>query len=222
MANNEKKSKDSEVKLVGNNLIYSGQINNEGAMLFQEKAYTFLDQYKKCLEINRNVNDDANSSVNSGMNSRSDNKTKKETCNIDINQPLSVHITSGGGKVAQGIAMMNTIEELNQQIPTKCISKGFVGSAATYVAFSCNERCSGSNTQFLLHPPSKSGVSGQTSDLIMTAENSKRTYDNILNIYYRKSKIDTSAWEINKVFNDNSYSSAEDMKRMGLIDKILE
>ena len=207
---NDKKSDKTEVKLVGNNLIYSGSINNEGATAFQEKAYTFLDKFRKCMEISNNgaeVGSDAD---------------KKEKCTIDTSKPLSIHITSGGGKVAQGIAMMNTVEEISQEIPTRCISKGFVGSAATYAAFSCTERCAGANTQFLLHPPSKSGVSGQTDDLIVTAENSQRTYDNILNIYHRKSRVDGSMPGINKVFKDNGYSSAHDMKRFGLIDRILE
>jgi ATP-dependent protease ClpP protease subunit len=167
-----------------------------------------------------------NNGNSSGILTNSDGDSKKEKkedkCKIDINRPLSIHITSGGGRVAQGIAMMNTIEELNREIPTRCVSKGFVGSAATYSAFACKERLAGANTQFLLHPPSKSGVSGQTDDLIVTAENSKRTFQTILDIYYRKSRVADSTDAINATFKDNEYSSAKEIKALGLIDEILE
>lgn len=213
-SNDHTKTKEAEVKLVGNDLIYSGKINNEGATLFQEKAYTFLKQFRKCMEINNGNSSEILTNSKKGK--------KEDKCKIDINRPLSIHITSGGGRVAQGIAMMNTIEELNREIPTRCVSKGFVGSAATYSAFACKERLAGANTQFLLHPPSKYGVSGQTDDLIVTAENSKRTFQTILDIYYRKSRVEDSTDAINATFKDNEYSSAKEIKALGLIDEILE
>ena len=153
MDKNLNEKSKAKVGRVDNNIIYTGPIDTEGSHEFQKKMLEYISECGK--------------------------KTKDDIpCD-----PLNIHITSGGGKVNDGIAMMNTINDANKTIKTKCISKGFVGSAATYAAFECNERCAGKNTMFLLHPPSKSGVSGQTDDIQISAENLQKTHNNILNIY---------------------------------------
>ena len=190
MDNNEKSK--TKVGKVGNNIIYTGPINTEGSYEFQNKILEYIDECKK--------------------------KTKEDVpCD-----PLNIHITSGGGKVSDGIAMMNTITDANKNIKTKCISKGFVGSAATYAAFECSERCAGKNTMFLLHPPSKSNVSGQTKELQLSAENLQKTHNNILNIYEKQTlnQNQNNLDEIKLTFETNRYSSASDMLKFGLIDKI--
>jgi ATP-dependent protease ClpP protease subunit len=191
--NNNEKSK-AKVGRVDNNIIYTGPIDTEGSHEFQKRMLEYISECK----------------------------LKQQMPDAPPCEPLNIHITSGGGKVNDGIAMMNTIASAKETIKTKCISKGFVGSAATYAAFECDERCAGKNTMFLLHPPSKSGVSGQTDDIQISAENLQKTHNNILDIYNTQSsqKTPDNFNVIESIFKTNKYSSGLDMQKIGLIDKI--
>lgn len=192
-------NKKAKVTSVDNHIIYMGPINHEGVGEFQKKLFEYVG---KC-------------TANNSKKEKSNNPDEIEPC-----KPLNIHITSGGGTVSSGISMMNAIEQANKDIDTKCISQGFVGSAATYAAFACKERCASVNTLFLLHPPSRSGISGQTDDVQISAENLKRTHDNILNIYEQKTKYPKMMEAITTNFTNNRYASALDMLNFGLIDKI--
>ena len=138
----------------------------------------------------------------------------------DNSKEINFHFTSGGGDIASGISIMNTIEELNKKITTNCYCKGFVGSAATYGAFSCKNKYSFDNTLFLLHPPSTT-ISGQTEDLRISTNNIELWHNNILDIYFKKCDNKCNS-EVKKIFKDNKYSTSDEILKMGLIDKILK
>lgn len=192
MNKNLNEKSTAKVGRIDNDVIYTGPISTDGSFEFQKKILEYI------------------------------NECKKKTAEDPPCDPLNIHITSGGGKVNDGIAMMNTITDAKKTVKTKCISKGFVGSAATYAAFECDERCAGKNTMFLLHPPSKSGVSGQTEDIQISAENLQKTHNNILSIYENQSSQNNpdNFSIIKSIFKTNKYSSALDMQNIGLIDKI--
>jgi ATP-dependent protease ClpP protease subunit len=193
------------VSKVDNNIFYSGSITHEGANEFQNLVYRYMSKCKY-----------------GDKKHKSDKKKNKDIC-----KELNIHITSGGGGVSSGIAIMNTIEEVNnfkindKNIHTRCIGKGFVGSAATYGLFSCKERTASANTTFLLHPPSKSCVSGQTEDLQTSANNITLTHNNILDIYNKKSNKQNIEDDIREIYENNKYSKADDILNLGLIDKVL-
>lgn len=84
---------------------------------------------------------------------------------------VTFHFNSGGGDLAAGMQMMDAVHETSKYFPTRCVSEGFVGSAATYPALACHERITGRHTLFLLHAPSKSGLSGQPTELHTYADN---------------------------------------------------
>ena len=190
---NGKNDSSSKTKVLrsNNNLIYSGKIDKSGAAEFQKKAYDILNDF----------ND------------------KEEDKKGNISKEINFHFTSGGGDIASGISIMNTIEELNKKIDTNCYCKGFVGSAATYGAFSCKNIYSFENTLFLLHPPSTT-ISGQTEDLKISTNNIELWHNNILDIYFKKCNNKCNE-EIKKIFTDNKYSTSKEIFKIGLIDKIL-
>lgn len=79
-------------------------------------------------------------------------------------------------------------KQLRFNMDTECISKGFVGSAATFPAFACKNRVASQHTLFLLHEPAKSGVAGQTKDLKISSGNLDMAHEQSLNIYYDLSR----------------------------------
>lgn len=196
----------SKVISVDNNVFYNGRIDHVGSSEFQKHLYKYIEKCgnKNNLEIDNENNEN--------------NKNKEDKC-----KPLNIHVTSGGGSVASGLAMMNAIEDVNNNgIETISWSKGFVGSASTYVVFACKKRFSFENTVFLLHPPSKSGISGQTSDIETSAENLRITHDNIMNVY---EKYTTKPLMINSIkdnFENNKYSLSKTILDFGLIDDIIK
>jgi ATP-dependent protease ClpP protease subunit len=205
----------SKVVSVDNNIFYNGRIDHAGSSEFQKHLYKYIE---KCSNKNNTINDNIDNTIKD--NKYDKNETQKEDVKCG---PLNIHITSGGGSVASGLAMMNAVEDANNNgIETISWSKGFVGSASTYVAFACKKRFSFENTVFLLHPPSKSGVSGQTLDIETSAENLRTTHDNIMNVYQKYTTKPSMINSIQDNFENNKYSLSKTMLKFGLVDDIIK
>ncbi|CAD7929641.1 unnamed protein product [Amoebophrya sp. A120] len=134
---------------------------------------------------------------------------------------LRFHFSSDGGSLAAGFAMMDTIKEARSQGHlTECISKGFVGSAATFPAFACEKRFASEHCLFLLHPPSRAGVQGQTEDLKIHADNLDLWHGTALKAYNMLSTVKSAFPRIKSMFQDNRYSTAADMQQCGFLDDV--
>ncbi|CAD7968170.1 unnamed protein product [Amoebophrya sp. A25] len=136
--------------------------------------------------------------------------------------PLRFHFSSQGGDLAAGFAMMDTIREIDASgHGTECISKGFVGSAATFPAFACKKRIASSSCLFLLHPPSKSGVHGQTEEMRIHADNLDLYHKTSVAAYTKLTSIPSALTRIVQTFANNRYSTADEMTSMGLLDQVI-
>ena len=173
-----------------------------------------------------------NGSTSNGNNASSTTTTNGGSTTSSANNTLRFHFTSAGGNLPAGITMMDMVEEAGRLgYETECYSKGFVGSACTFPAFSCKQRFSAPHCLFLLHPPAKSGVQGQTEEMKIHSENLDLWHTTSEGIYQRLKKFtrgeseehkQRSAKEIVQTFSNNRYNSAQDIVRMGLIDHLLQ
>ena len=136
----------------------------------------------------------------------------------DPNKEISLYINSPGGQVTSALAMYDTMMHIKPDIATYCI--GFAASAGSLIltAGTKGKRFALPNSKIMVHQPS-GGCSGQATDILIQANEIKKTRDKLNKIY--KFATNRKIEEIEKVMERDTYMTAEEAKDFGLIDIVL-
>lgn len=137
----------------------------------------------------------------------------------DSDEPIHMYISSPGGSVMAGLAILDTMELINAPVYTYAM--GMVASMAA-VLFACGQkghRYIMPNAEVMIHQP-LGGASGQASDIEIQA-------NHILNLKKRLYKILAKATKqhvktIEKQSDRDNYFEAFEAIKFGLADKVLE
>jgi len=137
----------------------------------------------------------------------------------DSDEPIHMYISSPGGSVMAGLAILDTMELINAPVYTYAM--GMVASMAA-VLFACGHkghRYIMPNAEVMIHQP-LGGASGQASDIEIQA-------NHILNLKKRLYKILAKATKqhvktIEKQSDRDNYYEAIEAIKFGLADKLLE
>jgi len=136
----------------------------------------------------------------------------------DSTQPIHIYISSPGGSVMAGFAILDTMELISAPVYTYAM--GMVASMAA-VLFTCGEkghRYILPNAEVMIHQP-LGGYSGQASDIEIHA-------NHILKLKSRLYKILSAATgktakTIEKASDRDNYLEADEAIAFGLADKII-
>ena len=137
----------------------------------------------------------------------------------DSEEPIHMYISSPGGSVMAGLAILDTMQLISAPVHTYAM--GMVASMAA-VLFTCGEkghRYIMPNAEVMIHQP-LGGTSGQASDIEIQAKH-------ILNLKKRLYKILSQATgkhvkTIEKESDRDNYFEAQEAIKFGLADTILE
>ncbi len=137
----------------------------------------------------------------------------------DSSEPIHMYISSPGGSVMAGLAILDTMQLI--QAPVHTYAMGMVASMAA-VLFTCGEpghRYIMPNAEVMIHQP-LGGTSGQASDIEIQA-------NHILKLKKRLYKIISKATgkhvkTIEKESDRDNYFEADEAIAFGLADTILE
>jgi len=137
----------------------------------------------------------------------------------DSSEPIHMYISSPGGSVMAGLAILDTMNLI--QAPVHTYAMGMVASMAA-VLFTCGEpghRYIMPNAEVMIHQP-LGGTSGQASDIEIQA-------NHIINLKKRLYKIISKATgkhvkTIEKESDRDNYFEAMDAIKFGLADTVLE
>ncbi len=137
----------------------------------------------------------------------------------DSEEPIHMYISSPGGSVMAGLAILDTMQLISAPVHTYAM--GMVASMAA-VLFTCGEkghRYIMPNAEVMIHQP-LGGTSGQASDIEIQAKH-------ILNLKRRLYKILAKATgkhikTIEKESDRDNYFEAAEAIKFGLADKVLE
>jgi ATP-dependent Clp protease protease subunit len=137
----------------------------------------------------------------------------------DSGEPIHMYISSPGGSVMAGLAILDTMQLISAPVHTYAM--GMVASMAA-VLFACGEkghRYIMPNAEVMIHQP-LGGTSGQASDIEIQAKH-------ILNLKRRLYIILSKATgkqvkTIEKESDRDNYFEADQAIRFGLADKVLE
>ena len=137
----------------------------------------------------------------------------------DSEEPIHIYISSPGGSVMAGLAILDTMELINAPVYTYAM--GMVASMAA-VIFTCGEkghRYILPNAEIMIHQP-LGGASGQASDIEIQAKH-------IISLKKRLYKILSKATgkhvsTIEKESDRDNYLEAAEAIKFGLADTILK
>lgn len=135
----------------------------------------------------------------------------------DPDKDIQFYINSPGGSVVDGLAIFDTMNYIKCDVCTIC-----VGMAASMGAFllaggTKGKRYSLPNGEVLIHQV-LGGVQGQASDILIHAENIKKTKDKMNK--YLSEFTGKSFEQVEKDTDRDKIMSAEEALEYGLIDKI--
>ena len=135
-------------------------------------------------------------------------------------RPIQMIINSPGGQVSSGMAIYDVMQIL--QSPIYTIVAGVAASMGTILAVGGEQGyCMiTANSRYMIHQPLLQGVIGKASDLKITAEEIKKTKEQIANIYATKTKKKNSV--ILKDLEQDRWFSAQETLGYKLTDAIID
>ncbi|MEA2715464.1 MAG: ATP-dependent Clp protease, protease subunit [Candidatus Parcubacteria bacterium] len=136
----------------------------------------------------------------------------------DPKKEISLYINSPGGQIHSGMAIIDTMQHLKNDIATYC-----VGMAASMgaVILSCGtkgKRYALPNAEVMIHQPS-GGTEGQAADIEISAKHIVKLRGSLNKILAK-----TTGQSVSKVEKDvdrDFFMDAEEAKKYGIIDQVM-
>jgi len=137
----------------------------------------------------------------------------------DPEKEIKFYINSPGGVLTSALAIYDTMQYIKCPISTVCIGSAASGAAVLLGAGTKGKRFSLPNAQIMLHQVAISGVAGQATEIEIAAKQ-------IIKLKERTNKIlakhtGKSLEIIEKDIDRDFYLSAEEAKKYGLIDEVI-
>ena len=136
-----------------------------------------------------------------------------------VNKDISIYINSPGGSVGAGLAIYDTIQYIKPDVSTICIGRAASMGAFLLAAGKKGKRYALPNADIMIHQP-LGGAQGQASDIKIQAEKILQTRDLLKKILAERTG--QSLEQIAKDTDRDYYMSAEEARKYGLIDKVIE
>jgi ATP-dependent Clp protease protease subunit len=136
----------------------------------------------------------------------------------DPKKDISLYVNSGGGSVTAGMAIIDTMNNLKNDISTVCV--GIAASMAAVILSSGEKgkRLIMKNAEVMIHQP-LGGAEGQATDIAISAKRILRMKDNL-----NKMLAENTGQPLSKIADDverDFFMDASEAKKYGIIDKIL-
>lgn len=132
---------------------------------------------------------------------------------------ISFYINSPGGVVTSGMAMYDTMQYIKPQVSTVCIGQAASMGSLLLTAGAKGKRFSLPNSRIMIHQPS-GGAQGQATDIEIQAREILRLRANLNNIYVKHTGRKLA--DIEKAMERDNFMSADEAKKFGLIDEVVE
>lgn len=132
---------------------------------------------------------------------------------------ISFYINSPGGVVTSGMAMYDTMQYIKPEVSTVCIGQAASMGSLLLTAGAKGKRFSLPNSRIMIHQPS-GGAQGQATDIEIQAKEILRLRSNLNNIYVKHTGRKLA--DIEKAMERDNFMSADEAKKFGLIDQVVE
>jgi ATP-dependent Clp protease protease subunit len=132
---------------------------------------------------------------------------------------ISFYINSPGGVVTSALAMYDTMQYIKAPVSTVCIGQAASAGSLLLMAGEAGKRFSLPNSRIMIHQPS-GGAQGQATDIEIQANEILRLRKILNNMYVKHTGQKLS--HIEKSMERDNFMSAEEAKKFGLIDEVVD
>lgn len=137
----------------------------------------------------------------------------------DPKKDIKLYINSPGGSVTAGLAIIDTMNHIKNDVATVCVGVAASMGAVILSAGAKNKRFSLPNSEVMIHQPLLRGLEGQASDIEIGAKNIIKMRENLYKMLAKNTGQTIS--KIEKDADRDYYMSADEAKKYGIIDKII-
>jgi len=134
-------------------------------------------------------------------------------------KPIYLYVNSPGGVVTSGLAMYDTMQYIRAPVHTLCMGTARSMGSFLLMARAAGERAALPNASILIHQP-LGGFQGQASDMLIHAEEIKKTKHRMTTLYAEH--CGRSYDEFDRAMDLDRFMTAEEALEWGLIDRILK
>jgi ATP-dependent Clp protease, protease subunit len=134
-------------------------------------------------------------------------------------EDIKIYINSPGGSVTSAMALYDTMQHVKADVSTICIGQAASAAAVLLACGAKGKRFSLPNARVLIHQV-MGGVEGQQKDVEIQAKEMMRIKNQINNILAKH-----TGQPVNKIEKDSDrdyFMTAEEAKKYGVIDKIIQ
>lgn len=132
---------------------------------------------------------------------------------------ISFYINSPGGVVTSALAMYDTMQYIKAPVSTVCIGQAASAGSLLLMAGEAGKRFSLPNSRIMIHQPS-GGAQGQATDIEIQANEILRLRGILNNMYVKHCGQKLSV--IEKAMERDNFMGAEEAKKFGLIDEVVD
>jgi ATP-dependent Clp protease protease subunit len=134
-------------------------------------------------------------------------------------EDIKIYINSPGGSVTSAMALYDTMQHVKADVSTICIGQAASAAAVLLACGAKGKRFSLPNARVLIHQV-MGGVEGQQKDVEIQAKEMMRIKNQINNILAKHTEQPVS--KIEKDTDRDYFMTAEEAKKYGIIDKIIQ
>jgi ATP-dependent Clp protease, protease subunit len=136
----------------------------------------------------------------------------------DPKKDIKLYINSPGGSVTATLAIIDTMNNIKNDVSTVCVGIAASGGAWLLSAGAKGKRFALQNAEVMIHQP-LSGTEGQASDIVIHAEHLLKTKKNLIKMMARHTGQPEA--KVEKDVDRDFYMSADEAKKYGIVDKVL-
>jgi ATP-dependent Clp protease protease subunit len=134
-------------------------------------------------------------------------------------QDINIYINTPGGHVYAGMAIYDTIQFVHCDVATYCIGQASSMGALLLAAGTKGKRYSLPHSRIMMHQPS-GGAQGTAADIRIQADEILHLKKTLTKLFAKHSG--QSAEKVAKDADRDHFMSAEEAKKYGLVDEVVE
>ena len=135
------------------------------------------------------------------------------------NKEINFYINSPGGLVTAGLGIYDTMQYINSPVSTLCIGQASSMGSFLLAAGQKGKRYSLPNSRIMVHQPS-AGFQGQATDIQIHAKEILSLKERLNTIYSKHTG--KSLKDISDALERDNFMTADEAKKFGLIDSVVE
>ncbi|ASL82566.1 MULTISPECIES: ATP-dependent Clp protease proteolytic subunit [Serratia] len=133
-------------------------------------------------------------------------------------KPVHLYINSPGGAITSGLAIYDTMQYIRAPVHTLCMGTARSMGSFLLMAGEPGHRMALPNASLHVHQP-LGGFQGQASDILIHAEEMKRTKVRVIRLYAQHCGLNEE--EVERVLDRDRFMTADEAAAWGLIDRVL-